>query len=287
MSFLLAPPCLVKYLAVIYLRVFIKKNVFFVNIAITLLILSGDVALNPGPGYSCGVCSVNVEDCDRAILCDMCETWYHVSCDPLISDSQYDAFVQSPNDVPWFCSRCVQIGDTPASFKFPLTNEALTCLYLNARSNFSKWLDLAAYLASLQYDIVAITESFLDNTIVNSLIVPQSYIGHRLDRNRHGGGILVLVRDNLTVVRHSDLESDYELLWLELFSGIGPVLFGTFYRSPGSDVSALNSLTLSLLSTQSKYPIVLCGDFNLPSINWSTISLTVSSPNVDNLRTWN
>ena len=146
-----------KYPAVIFLWVFIKKNVFFVNIAITLLILSGNVALNRGPGYPCGVCSVNVEDCDRAILCEMCETWYHVSCDPLVSDGQYDAFVQSPSDVPWFCSQCVQIGDTPALFIFPLSNEALTCLYLNAHSIFSKWLDLAAYLASLQYDIVAIT----------------------------------------------------------------------------------------------------------------------------------
>ena len=152
-------------------------------------------------------------------------------------------------------------------------------MYLNARSIFSKRLDLSAYLASLQYDIVAITESFIDNTIVDLLIVPQSYIGNHLDRNRHGGGILVLVRDNLTVVRRSDFESDGEFLWLGLFSGIGPVLFGMFYRSLGSDVSAINSLNLSLLSTQSRYPIVLFGDFNLPSINWSTVSPTVSSPN--------
>ena len=89
----------------------------------------------------------------------------------------------------------------------------------------------------------------------------------------------MLVRDNLTVVCRSNLESDCELLWLELFSGNGLVLFGTFYCSPSSDVSALNSLNLSLLSTQSKYPIVLCGDFNIPSVNWSTISPTVPSPN--------
>ena len=50
-----------------------------------------------------------------------------------------------------------------------------------------------------------------------------------------------------------------------------------FYRSPNSDVSA-NSLNYSLLSTQSKYPIVLCRDFNLPHINWSTISPSVPSP---------
>ena len=208
----------------------------------------------------------------------MCEIWYHVSCDPLISDAQYDSFVDSPTDDPWFCSRCTQFGDAPALPKHIPADKALNCLYLNAQSIFSKRLDLAVCLTTLQYDIVAITESFLDNSITDSLIVPPSYVGFRRDHNRHGGGILVLVRDNLTAVRRPDLESDCELLWLELFTQIGPVLFGTFCRSPNSDVSALNSLNYSLLSTQSKHPIVLCGDFNLPHINWSMISPSVPSP---------
>jgi len=71
-------------------------------------------------------------------------------------------------------------------------------------------------LATLQYDIVAITESFLDNTIADSLIVQPSYIGYRLDRKRHGGGIIVLIRDSLRVAHRSDLELDCELIWLEL-----------------------------------------------------------------------
>ena len=70
----------------------------------------------------------------------------------------------------------LQVGDIQIHFTFPLTNEVLTCLYLNPHSIFSKRLDLAAYLASLQYDIVVITESFLDSTIVDLLIVPQSYV---------------------------------------------------------------------------------------------------------------
>jgi len=56
---------------------------------------------------------VNGEHSDRAILCDMCETWYHVSCDPLISDAQNDSFVHAPTEDPWFCSKCTQISDTP------------------------------------------------------------------------------------------------------------------------------------------------------------------------------
>ena len=105
-----------------------------------------------------------------------CEIWYHVSCDPLISDAQYDSFVDSPTDDPWFCSRCTQFGDAPALPKHIPADKALNCLYLNARSIFSKRLDLAVCLTILQYDIVAITES-LDDSITDSLIVPPSYVG--------------------------------------------------------------------------------------------------------------
>ena len=49
------------------------------------------------------------------------------------------------------------------------------------------------------------------------------------------------------------------------------------YGPPNSDPSVLNSLNYSLFSIHSEYPIVLCGDFNLPQINWMTISPTGSS----------
>ena len=44
----------------------------------------------------------------------------------------------------------------------------------------------------------------------------------RTDRNHHGGG--VMVRDNLLVHRYFDLET-YELLWIELCTKEGPLLF--------------------------------------------------------------
>ena len=58
----------------------------------------------------------------------------------------------------------------------------------------------------------------------------------------------------------------------------GFLLFGTFYRPPNSDISILDSLNHSLLSTHTKYSIVLCGDFNLPHINWSTVTPDLLSP---------
>ena len=107
----------------------------------------------------------------------------------------------------------------------------LRCLYFNARSIYCKRFDLAAYLAACEcdFDIISVTESFLDSSISSSLIVPTSYVGHRLDRNRHGGGLLVMVREIWSVTRRFDLVSCFGL---NFFTPTGPVLFGTFIVHP-------------------------------------------------------
>ena len=49
----------------------------------TLLIISGDVELNPGPTsakYPCGVCSRPCKNNQPAIQCDSCDTWIHKKC---------------------------------------------------------------------------------------------------------------------------------------------------------------------------------------------------------------
>ena len=100
----------------------------------------------------------------------------------------------------------------------------------------------------------------------------------RRDRSRHGGGVLICVRDSLQVTPRHDLSSQCdELLWLEICTCTGPVLFGVFYHPPNQGVNNLVTLNNCLLSI-SQYPIILCGDFNLPSINWSLTFLVTSSP---------
>ena len=47
-----------------------------------------DVQPNPGPAevYPCSVCGEPVLDNDKAVLCDLCNLWTHVACDPSLSD---------------------------------------------------------------------------------------------------------------------------------------------------------------------------------------------------------
>lgn len=214
-----------------------------------LLSLSGDVHFNPGPDFPCGICGDSVCDEDKAMCCDSCDLWIHVSCDVYLTEDEYGYLVQNPSYDPWLCSTCTDhcVSSSSETFSVSSSSCKLKCMYFNARSIYHKCFDLAAYVAACDsdFDIIANTESFLDSSISNSLIVPSSYIGHHLDRNRHGGGLLVMVKESLSVIHRFDLETDCELLWLELFSQPSPTLFGIFYRLPNSDVSILNSLNHS------------------------------------------
>jgi len=141
-----------------------------------LLLLCGDVHLNPGPtvDFPCSICERNVLDGDKAVCCESCDMWVYVSCDSSFSDSVYDAMVENPSEDKWYSSKCTKISfecSQPSNSCSGSVANCLKCLCLNARSILPKRLDLAAYLASLQYDIIAITESFLDDYIANSLVV--------------------------------------------------------------------------------------------------------------------
>ena len=45
-----------------------------------LLLLSGDIEINPGPINPCSICLRSVARNHRAILCDNCNLWSHIKC---------------------------------------------------------------------------------------------------------------------------------------------------------------------------------------------------------------
>ena len=146
-------------------------------------------------------------------------------------------------DDTWLCPKCCMPSFSFSSSLFELSSSApvtsapgISCKFLNARSIVNKREDLQALLESEQLDVLAVAETFLDDDILDSELVDNSYVVFRRDRNRHGGGVMLLLRNNLPAVRRYDLESDCEVLWIQVSIERAPLFLGVYYRPPCESV---------------------------------------------------
>ena len=167
--------------------------------------------------YPCTVCCKSVLYSQKGIECSRCERWTHAFC-AQVTDEDYTV-LSIDVTIIWHCPDCVvaiselpfadcsisaSISDssmdgvvnaaTPGSVHQPLL-----CTCFNARSIVNKQLDLYAMLTASAPDVVVITETFLDCSIVDGEVFPQNYCLFRRDRNRHGGGVLIAVSDKFPV----------------------------------------------------------------------------------------
>ena len=90
----------------------------------------------------------------------------------------------------------------------PASSNGLKSVLLNARSIVNKRPQLHSLIQCDQLDLIAITESHLSPDILDTEIVDSSYSIFRRDRNRHGGGVVIIVQNNLPATRRHDLEVD-------------------------------------------------------------------------------
>ena len=100
------------------------------------------------------------------------------------------------------------------------------------------------------------------------------------DRNTYGGGVFIAVRDSIVASPQPNLSSHTEMIWIKLqLTNSKSLLIGAFYRPPDSGGDVLDQLQFSLMKLQqtcsgNTLPSILFGgDFNLPSIQWSSNSL--------------
>ena len=159
-------------------------------------------------------------------------------------------------------------------------SDGLNILYINARSlkafvassdnggtRVFKIQLLQLLVFSSSYDVVCVCETWLNDSILSSEILP-GYTIYRRDRlNRIGGGVLVAVKDDIRSTRHAELEPENtELIVIELIiPNSNSVYLSIFYRPPNSAPDDLLQLNSSLLSTR-KSSCILLGDFNLPEL---------------------
>ena len=114
----------------------------------------------------------------------------------------------------------------------------------------------------LQFD-AELERTWLDETVPDSSLFIPNYHIIRRDRNRHGGGLLLYIHDDIPSTclhRHATLE----LLTVELRLQRGPLSIVLYYRPPSSvpTFDDLEDALVPLTSSQLKSCILL-GDFNV------------------------
>ena len=151
-------------------------------------------------------------------------------------------------------------------------HKGVKCFLANARSLKNKFQDLHAIVFAERFDILAVTETWFNPSVLDHEAIPSDYTIYRRDRlYRRGGGVLLAFKNDLTVVRRSDLETSCELLWCELTDDQGSkYLFGVFYRPSNTNMDCMELLgdSLSRISNSNAEKIFLVGDFNLPDFDW-------------------
>ena len=153
----------------------------------------------------------------------------------------------------------------------------LNCKYFNARSLKSKLNDLHNVLYSFSFNIICISETWLNDKITDGLLDPKSRFNiFRCDRTAClGGGVCIFVSK---AVRSHQIDIDYaiykhaEVVACTIFIGRAKVNVVCCYIPPSANNdlyrSSVNCLR-HICEASTICPCIIIGDFNLPNLDWS------------------
>ena len=160
----------------------------------------------------------------------------------------------------------------------------LSCVLFNAQSLKNKLNDLHYFLNINSYSIACVSETWLNNSVNDSILTDGTdYSVFRHDRCNsvtRGGGVCIFYHNTLTISEVSipDSFSHVEICAadLKLTSHDQPLRIFTCYRPPSSSKRHPNDLAyiqdlcncIELLLPKTG-TILICGDLNFPSIDWS------------------
>ena len=140
-------------------------------------------------------------------------------------------------------------------------------------------VEIEMLLRENKIDILALNETKISETVCESLIFIEGYKHERYGRNRHGGEVLVYIKDTITYYRI--LDSDLEPNSLETVSiqikrkCAKPFVIRTWYRPPKHKIDdILNIEKLYKNDDKSNTEIIIMGDSNsddLPDKDKSSI----------------
>ena len=143
-------------------------------------------------------------------------------------------------------------------------SRGLHFIHLNINSLLPKIEELRIIAKSANAAIIGISESKLDESVLEPEIEIDNYKIIRCDRNRHGGGVACYIRNDLSYNIISVFPSEIERVFFEiLLPNSKPITVGTIYRAPNqSNFLEVQNENMNKIDSVSNETYIL-GDFNI------------------------
>ena len=210
---------------------------------------------------------------ELAFICDHCSlSSLPFANDCGVDDNDADAGSSSSSSSPHppsATASTTNVPDSASSFlscSIPriLSSKGLHFLHSNARSLLPKLPEIRLLLSRTKAAIFAVSETWLDSTVNDSEVKIPGFNVIRRDRNRHGGGVAMYIRDSIAFNPRPDLAVDgLEATWIELLlPRTKGILVCALYRPP-ADNGFLSKLELSLSKIDPGTEFHVLGDLNI------------------------
>ncbi len=263
-----------------------------------LLLLSGDISLNPGPTkYPCTICDRGVR---KGVYCTNCKMWVHQKCEN-ISNIEYRRLSKIPDAIYMYtCRNCAVSDFLPfhdVSFEEPIniTNDPINTselnpdkdmwspfkkrglhfLHININSILSKIEELRHIAKLSNASVIGVSESKLDDSVFDNEVSIEGYKLLRADRTRNGGGVACYIKSELGYNFRKDFSTDIENIFFDiLLPNSKPILVGIIYRPPDQS-GFLGKLTEAIKTTQKfdEQEVYILGDFNINLLSKETLCI--------------
>ena len=134
----------------------------------------------------------------------------------------------------------------------------------------NKQEELEAIVQQENYDIVAIMETWWDDSHNWSAAMDGYKLFRRDRQGRRGGGVALYVRECFDCLELDDGDDRVECLWVRIRgkANKADIMVGVCYRPPNQDEEADEIFYKQLGEVSQSLALVLVGDFNLPDVCW-------------------
>ena len=132
-------------------------------------------------------------------------------------------------------------------------------------------------------DAICITETWFCDEILLHGNIWDKYTIYRKDRNKYGGGVTILVKEEFVTLAYDNTISNVEGIACKCIVGDSEVVLCCIYKPPNVSLDldiAITNYINNMCNSFTNSRLFIFGDFNCPNINWLGQILTANE-NVD------